>query len=81
MPCVAYIDHLIREWPSQNFVAIKRSFYNEDANSKDLAHGVMCVKGIYQAIKVAEVRDIVVSLFRLLLFTSVNTFRSRDASW
>lgn len=51
-----FLDHLLREYPSTKFLAIRRSFFNEKGDYKDLGNGVLAFKGVYQAIKPALVR-------------------------
>lgn len=50
-----FLDHLLREYPSSQFLAIKRSFFNPKGENKDLGGGVLAFKGVYQAIRVANV--------------------------
>lgn len=50
-----FLDHVIREWPSSKFLAIKRSFFFEEGDNMDLGNGVLAFKGVYQAIRPALV--------------------------
>ena len=50
-----FLDHVIREWPSGRFLAIRRSFFDENGENKDLGNGVLAFKGIYEAIRPAIV--------------------------
>lgn len=61
-----FLDHLLREWPTKQFAAIKRAFFfdklGEDEELKQefyqpLANmGASVYRGIYQAIKPTPVR-------------------------
>lgn len=54
LACVDFFDHLIRQYPSENMLAIKRNFYNtEQPEYKPLNRRgtVNAVKGIYAAIR------------------------------
>lgn len=54
LACVDFFDHLIRQFPSENMLAIKRNFYNtENPEHKALnRRGTLsAVKGIYAAVR------------------------------
>ncbi|KAL2014266.1 hypothetical protein VTN00DRAFT_1791 [Thermoascus crustaceus] len=57
-----FLDHLLREYPSSQFLAIKRSFFNPKGENKDLGSGVLALKGVYQAIRVANPGRLVVNV-------------------
>ncbi|KAL3475026.1 Piwi domain-containing protein [Aspergillus californicus] len=57
-----FLDHVIREFPSKNFLAIKRSFYDVNGEYKDIGNSVLAFKGVYQAIKPALNRGLVVNV-------------------
>lgn len=57
-----FLDHLLREYPSTKFLSIKRSFYDESGSYKDLGQGVTAFKGVYQAIRPAIGRGLVVNV-------------------
>jgi eukaryotic translation initiation factor 2C len=54
LACVNFFDHLVRQFPSENMLAIKRNFYNTEKpeykplNRRGTIHAV---KGIYAAIR------------------------------
>lgn len=50
-----FLDHVLREYPSTKFLALKRSFFDADGENKDLGNGVLAFKGVYQAIRPAIV--------------------------
>lgn len=62
-----FLDHVLREYPSQKFLAIKRSFFDEMGDNKDLGNGVLAFKGVYQAIRPAIV-SLSVSKSHFLVF-------------
>ncbi|KAI5284276.1 hypothetical protein KEM54_001460 [Ascosphaera aggregata] len=49
-----FLDHLIREYPSSIFLAIKRSYFSDQMPQRDIGGGAVAYKGIYQAIKVVH---------------------------
>ncbi|KAK1831263.1 hypothetical protein QBC39DRAFT_96706 [Podospora conica] len=49
-----FLDHLIRQGPSEKFKLIKRSFFNLHSEKKDIGKCVEAVKGIYSAIRMNE---------------------------
>lgn len=54
LACVNFFDHLVRQFPSENMLAIKRNFYNtEQPEYKPLNRRgtINAVKGIYAAIR------------------------------
>ncbi|OJJ51616.1 hypothetical protein ASPZODRAFT_435068 [Penicilliopsis zonata CBS 506.65] len=57
-----FFDHVLREWPSTKFLAIKRSFFDEQGDNKDLGNGVLAFKGVYQAIRSALPGRLVVNI-------------------
>ncbi|KAI5813842.1 Piwi domain-containing protein [Pyronema omphalodes] len=50
---LSFLDHLVRETPSKNFVGIKRSFY-EQYGCKPLMGAVEAWKGIFQSVRIAQ---------------------------
>ncbi|KAB8071607.1 Piwi domain-containing protein [Aspergillus leporis] len=59
---LSFLDHVLREWPSGKFVAIRRSFFDEKGDNKDLGNGVLAFKGVYEAIKPAVNRGLIVNV-------------------
>lgn len=55
-PSKGFLDHVLRETPSRKFIAIKRSFFSEKNPKASVGGGVFAYKGIYQAIRVVNVR-------------------------
>lgn len=51
-----FLDHLLRHWPSENLVQIKRSFFNpaDFAERKPLGNGVEVAGGVYQSMRVVH---------------------------
>ena len=56
LTAVDFLDHLLREYPSSNLLALRRSFFDEKGDFKDLGNGVLAFKGVYQSIRPALVR-------------------------
>lgn len=48
---INFLDHLLREYPSKNFTAIKRSFFQRGESRFDLGNGVEAFKGAYQTLR------------------------------
>ncbi|KAL4991381.1 Piwi domain-containing protein [Aspergillus falconensis] len=57
-----FLDHVLRENPSKQFLAIRRSFYDENGDQKDIGGGVLAFKGVYQAIRPALNRGLIVNV-------------------
>ncbi|KAK1145566.1 Protein argonaute [Aspergillus melleus] len=57
-----FLDHVLREFPSTKFLALKRSFFDANGDNKDLGNGVLAFKGVYQAIRPAIGRGLVVNI-------------------
>lgn len=54
LEAVSMMDHLLREYPSQNFSAIKRSFFSKGEKRFELGGGVEAFKGVYQSLRIAH---------------------------
>ncbi|PYH41337.1 putative eukaryotic translation initiation factor eIF-2C4 [Aspergillus saccharolyticus JOP 1030-1] len=57
-----FLDHVLRETPSNKYVAIKRSFFDPEGASQDLGKCVYAFKGVYQAIRPALNRGLIVNI-------------------
>ncbi|PGH18113.1 hypothetical protein AJ79_00741 [Helicocarpus griseus UAMH5409] len=51
---LSFLDHVLRETPSNKFISIKRSFFSENNPKASVGGGVFAYKGIYQAIRVVN---------------------------
>lgn len=51
-----FMDHLIRQWPSQNLLAIKRNFYKTQAKGRPLLDGTVVEvhKGTYSSLRLSH---------------------------
>ncbi|KAI5284242.1 hypothetical protein KEM52_002996, partial [Ascosphaera acerosa] len=49
-----FLDHLMRAYPSQCFLALKRSYYSDSMPHREIGGGAVAYKGIYQAIRVVH---------------------------
>ncbi|KAI4149004.1 MAG: hypothetical protein LQ341_001433 [Variospora aurantia] len=60
---INFLDHLIREWPSKQHLNIKRSYFNRQTGDKyDLGGGIEAMRGVYQSIRLAEGKKLVVNI-------------------
>ncbi|KAL2831053.1 ribonuclease H-like domain-containing protein [Aspergillus cavernicola] len=57
-----FLDHVMREYPSKKFLAIRRSFFDSDGENRDIGNGVLAFKGVYQAIRPALNRGLIVNV-------------------
>ncbi|PWY92461.1 eukaryotic translation initiation factor 2c [Aspergillus heteromorphus CBS 117.55] len=57
-----FLDHVLREHPSSKFHAIKRSYFDLKADQADIGNGVLAFKGVYQAIRPALKRGLIVNV-------------------
>ncbi|KAF2716205.1 Piwi-domain-containing protein [Polychaeton citri CBS 116435] len=48
------MDHILREYPSNQLVALKRSFFIKGQGRTDLGSGVEASKGVYQSLRIAH---------------------------
>ncbi|KAK5661715.1 hypothetical protein OQA88_9815 [Cercophora sp. LCS_1] len=54
LECMNFLDHLLRQGPSERFKLIKRSLFNESSETKRLDANTEAVKGIYAAVRMSE---------------------------
>ncbi|KAL8726906.1 MAG: hypothetical protein Q9166_006395 [cf. Caloplaca sp. 2 TL-2023] len=60
---INFLDHLIREWPSKQHINIKKSYFDRTAGQKqNVGGGVEAMRGIYQSIRMAEGKRMVVNV-------------------
>jgi len=61
---INFMDHLLREGPSQSpeFLSVKRSLFKRNGERSDLGGGVEVWRGIYQSMRLAEGKKMVVNL-------------------
>ncbi|KAK2754064.1 hypothetical protein FQN54_007233 [Arachnomyces sp. PD_36] len=59
---LTFLDHLLRETPSKQFTAIRRSFFKENGDKMDVGGGVEAYKGMYQSIRIAHPGRLVVNI-------------------
>ncbi|KAL2842342.1 Piwi domain-containing protein [Aspergillus pseudoustus] len=62
MEALNFLDHVLREFPSQRYLAIRRSFFDSNGDNRDIGNGVLAFKGVYQAIRPALGRGLVVNV-------------------
>ena len=59
LQAINFLDHLLRETPSKKLINLKRSYFARTGESQDrklLGGGIEALKGVYQSIRMAEVR-------------------------
>ncbi|ETN40163.1 uncharacterized protein HMPREF1541_04439 [Cyphellophora europaea CBS 101466] len=61
---INFMDHLLREGPSQNpsLVAVKRSFFAREGKRFDLGGGIEVFRGIYQSMRLAQGQKLIVNI-------------------
>ena len=56
---INFMDHLLRQTPKSNLINLRRSYFNPQPGPGDLmdiGHGVNAIKGIYQSLRICQVR-------------------------
>ncbi|KAH8727196.1 Piwi domain-containing protein [Phaeosphaeriaceae sp. PMI808] len=48
---INFLDHVMREWPSQRYTQIKKSFFEHDQQRFDLGGGVEAFKGVFASLR------------------------------
>jgi eukaryotic translation initiation factor 2C len=51
---INFLDHLLREWPSSQYTAIKRNFFQHGERRFDLGGGIEAFKGVYQTMRIVH---------------------------
>jgi len=54
LQAINFLDHLLREYPSQRLTAIKRSFFQQGQQRFSLGSGAEAFKGVYQSMRIAH---------------------------
>ena len=54
LEAINFLDHLLREYPSKRYTAIKRSFFARGEQRFDLGGGVEAFKGVYQSMRIVH---------------------------
>ncbi|KAH6653826.1 Piwi domain-containing protein [Truncatella angustata] len=54
LQCMNFLDHLMRQWPSERMVIIKRNFYSKDGIEQRIDEMIGVRKGIYSAFRLCE---------------------------
>jgi len=57
LECLNFFDHVIREGPSQRMTAIKRNFYSDGCQYRQLDSAVACAKGIYASFRLSHTTE------------------------
>ncbi|KAL6721013.1 Protein argonaute [Lecanora helva] len=64
LEAISFLDHLLRETPSKKLINLRRSYFSRIGESQDrvlLGGGVEAMKGIYQSIRMAEGKRLVIN--------------------
>ena len=60
---ITFLDHLLREGPSKKLVNIRRSFFDRFTDQRSaLGNGVEAMKGVYQSIRAAHGKSMIVNV-------------------
>ncbi len=63
LEAINFLDHLLRETPTKQHISMKRSYFGRNAAERALlGGGVEAMKGVYQSIRAAEGRKLVVNV-------------------
>jgi len=63
LEAINFLDHLLRETPSKNLINIKRSYFARKPGGRALlGGGVEAMKGVYQSIRAAQCKTLVVNV-------------------
>ncbi|KAM7204279.1 Piwi domain containing protein [Naviculisporaceae sp. PSN 640] len=54
LECMSFLDHVLRQGPSERMKLIKRVFYNSASETMDLDNFTEAIKGIYSTIRLNE---------------------------
>ncbi|KAH8777302.1 eukaryotic translation initiation factor-like protein 2C 2 [Hyaloscypha finlandica] len=54
LEAISFLDHLMRQWPSQAYTLIKRSFYTKGNVATPLDNVVVAMKGVYSSIRLCN---------------------------
>lgn len=55
---IDFLDHVMRQWPSERMELIKRNFYPRDAEQSRIDDMIVVRKGIYSAFRLGQVRPL-----------------------
>lgn len=50
-----FLDHCIRQWPSENYLSLKRSFFSRGNEIRPLDSVVEAQRGVYSSIRLCDV--------------------------
>lgn len=64
LEAINFMDHLLREGPSQNsnLVPIKRSFFARNGDRMELGGGIEVFRGIYQSMRLAQGEKLIINI-------------------
>lgn len=64
LEAISFLDHLLREYPNitPRFIPVKRAFFVRDSDRMNLGGGVEVFKGVYQSMRLAEGKKLIINL-------------------
>ncbi|TGJ79671.1 hypothetical protein E0Z10_g9093 [Xylaria hypoxylon] len=62
LECMNFIDHCMRQAPSERMVAIRRNFYPRNSKSSALSPIVVAYKGFYSAVRLGESKRLMLNV-------------------
>ncbi|KAK4692655.1 eukaryotic translation initiation factor 2C, partial [Lecanoromycetidae sp. Uapishka_2] len=65
LEAINFLDHLLRETPSKTLINLRRSYFSRTGESQDrklLGGGIEAMKGVYQTIRMAEGKRLVINV-------------------
>lgn len=54
LEAISFIDHLMRQMPSQHYCAIKRSYFARGGNRFELDNNIEAMKGVYSSLRLCD---------------------------
>lgn len=57
LECMNFLDHLVRQWPSENLLSIKKNFYRREPDQNNVPRLSPCVwliKGVYASVRMNQ---------------------------
>jgi eukaryotic translation initiation factor 2C len=77
LAAINFLDHLLREWPSSQYTAIKRNFFQHGETRYDLGGGIEAFKGVYQTMRIVHGGTQIPARLSVILDVANGTFWSQ----
>ncbi|KAF2963456.1 hypothetical protein GQX73_g10126 [Xylaria multiplex] len=90
LECMNFVDHCLRQGPSERMVAIRRNFYPKNSKSAALGPVVEAYKGFYSAIRLGEAKRLMINVdtantafwqIRTVADIALHMFNAHKAEW